>query len=124
MENLEDLEDRKKRKDALSEETTADVGGFYERTDFIRTLPQNVTKKGVKKVLECSLTTMYDEFKRDHPDAKVSYSKFVAMKPQNVLPMSKHKFMACLCEYCVNIELKIYALKSLKKTSLGEYHLI
>ncbi|KAJ8320565.1 hypothetical protein KUTeg_002152 [Tegillarca granosa] len=28
VENLEDLEDRKKRKDALSEETTADVDGF------------------------------------------------------------------------------------------------
>ncbi|CAG2245147.1 recQ [Mytilus edulis] len=44
----------------------------------------------------------------------ISYSKFVKLKPKTVLPMSKSKFINCLCEYCVNIELSIDALRSFK----------
>ncbi|XP_069141742.1 uncharacterized protein [Argopecten irradians] len=117
VQNLDNnnLDSRKRRNDAMPTKTTETVENFYDRTDLVRTLPQNATKKGVKKILECSLLTMYEEFKKDHPHVKISYSKFVAMKPQNVMPMSKNKLMACLCEYCVNVELKIEAMNTLKK---------
>lgn len=58
---------------------------------------------------------MYDEFKKDHPHVVISYSKFVSMKQTAIQPMSKNKLMTCLCEYCVNMELKIEALKTIKK---------
>lgn len=71
----------------------------------------------VKHVMECSLKIMHQEYNRSgNQDHKMSYSKLVKFKPRNVLPMTKNKYINCLCEYCVNIELCIDALRSFAKS--------
>lgn len=62
--------------------------------------------------LEGSLRHTYENFKAENPQTKLSYSKFVNIRPKNVLPMAKQKILQCLCEYCINIDFKIQALKS------------
>lgn len=50
----------------------------------------------VKMALEGSLKHTYDTFMTDNPELEnqISYSKFVQLKPNNLLPMSKQKYMA------------------------------
>ena len=53
---------------------------------------------------------LHQEYNTEHDS--ISYSKFIKLKPRNLLPMSMNKFINCLCEYCVNIELSIDAMRS------------
>ncbi|CAC5406234.1 unnamed protein product [Mytilus coruscus] len=62
--------------------------------------------------LEGSLKRTYDQYNNENPEKKISYAKFAQLRPKNVLPMSKQKYMQCLCEYCVNVDFKIESLKS------------
>ncbi|VDH92328.1 Hypothetical predicted protein [Mytilus galloprovincialis] len=111
--NFEDLNARKKRKDAFNAEKLNSVEQYFSRSDYVRPLPcLSLAGKDakVKNVMECSLKRIHMEYNSENDP--ISYSKFVKLKPKTVLPMSKSKFINCLCEYCVNIELSIDALRS------------
>jgi len=111
--NFEDLNARKKRKDAFNAEKLNSIEQYFSRSDYVRPLPcLSLAGKDakVKNVMECSLKRIHMEYNSEN--APISYSKFVKLKPKTVLPMSKSKFINCLCEYCVNIELSIDALRS------------
>ncbi|XP_033754519.1 uncharacterized protein LOC117343464 [Pecten maximus] len=114
-EKNKDLEVRRKeRKDTLPIEVVNTVENFYGKMYISRELPnQRSVKKdlSVRKALECSLKTTYTKFTEENPDQQISYSKFASLKPDNVLPMTKNKYLQCLCEYCINIDFKVKSLK-------------
>lgn len=61
--------------------------------------------------METALKTEYDQYlEEDGP--LVSFSTFKKLRPRQVLPFTSHKFRECLCEYYVNMELKVKALNS------------
>ncbi|CAC5406241.1 unnamed protein product [Mytilus coruscus] len=107
--------ERKKRKDAVSEEEVNHIQEFYKMAYVSREMPNmNVIKKdlSVKMPLEGSLKRTYDQYNNENPEKKISYAKFAQLRPKNVLPMSKQKYRQCLCEYCINVDFKIESLKS------------
>ncbi|XP_062621147.1 uncharacterized protein LOC134282769 [Saccostrea cucullata] len=112
-ENITDIE-RKKRKDALPERVHTNIQGFYQNSYISREIPNvSSVKKDltVKMALEGSLKHTYDTYCAENPEVKVSYSKFVELRPKNVLTMSKTKYLQCLCEYCINIDFKLQSLR-------------
>ena len=52
----------------------------------------------------------YLQFKFEHRNIDISFSKFSKLRPMHVLPACKTARMQCLCEYCVNIKFKLHAL--------------
>jgi len=106
---------RKTRSDALPDNEVKEIQEFYQSSVMSRELPLKrlvSAKKPTepKKALEASLVHSYKSFKEKHPENKISYSKFVSLRPSNILPMTKQKHYQCLCEYCVNIDFKVKAL--------------
>lgn len=89
------------------------VENFYERGNVSREIPIKRTLNKdqiIKKAIEGSLRHSSDTFKEENPDISISYSKFVKLKPSNVLPMTKNKYLQCLCKYCMNIEFQVKSL--------------
>ena len=106
---------RKKRCDALSHESTQKVKDFFVKPYIPVTHPEkkSVTKDlQPKHFLNLSMKKAYQAFKKENESVKVSESKFWKLKPKNVVPLKKARFRSCLCEKCVNIELKLKALNS------------
>ncbi|XP_021340435.1 uncharacterized protein LOC110441574 [Mizuhopecten yessoensis] len=103
----------KKRKDALDENTTQSIEEFYRMETVSINVPN---KKAVNKamnskhVLQDLYRGSYDKWKSLNPDKKVSFSKFLQVKPRDVLKQSRRHLLQCLCEYCENIRLKIVAV--------------
>jgi len=61
--------------------------------------------------METSLKSAYDQYKEQGgPD--IAFSTFKKLKPRRVLPFTSHKFRECLCEYCVDVDLKLTVLNS------------
>jgi hypothetical protein len=113
------LEERKRRKDSIPKEILLKIHDFFEKRDMARVLPCTALVQrngGAKVMLECSLQRLHEEFVRETGD-KICYSKFAALRPKNVLTMSKTKLINCLCEYCTNIELKVPVLGQILKNS-------
>ncbi|XP_070184051.1 uncharacterized protein [Littorina saxatilis] len=110
-------DDRATRKDALPESTVNEVIHFFENGLVSKDLPDArsaIVEGGSvqpRKVMETSLRSAYEEF-RQQDGAAISFSSFKRLKPRRVLPFTSHKFRECLCEYCVNIDLKCAALNS------------
>lgn len=115
-------EDRARRKDAVPQNIMDAIHSRYEESS--RDLPDArapvVTGGEVKsrKVLETSLQSLYAEYIRQAgPGRVVSFATFKRLKPENILPHTSHKFRECLCEYCVNVGLKLKSMNS----KLGRY---
>jgi hypothetical protein len=49
----------------------------------------------------------------NQPNKKVSFSKFVKLKPKNVLTQKKRQLMSCLYEYHEGVHLKNEAINKL-----------
>ncbi|VDH99491.1 Hypothetical predicted protein [Mytilus galloprovincialis] len=107
--------ERKKRKDALSIESTQKVRDFFVKPYISVNNPEK-RKVGKdlkpKHFLNVCKKTAYQTFKNENKNVKVSESKFWALKPKHVVPLKKGKFRSCLCEKCINVELKLKALNN------------
>jgi hypothetical protein len=111
-------DERVKGKDALSQEVTASVTEFFG--DISQDVPNarsgiyNKEKDIVepRKVLDSSLHAGFQQFQEKNPDVQVSFPAFKRLRPKSVMPYTKHRFRECLCEYCVNIDLKLKAVNS------------
>ncbi|KAK7099806.1 uncharacterized protein [Littorina saxatilis] len=104
-----------RRKDRLSESTQKSVQEFFERGDVSRTDPgvTSVSAKGTsKRFMEKTLLETYKEFKDDHSDARISFSRFAKCRPKHIKTVKHNKLRACCCEYCANVDLKIAAVNS------------
>lgn len=107
---------RKKRKDAINADVQETIKHFCQRPDVSTNLP---TAKRVKRdlierrVLDKPMTTVFQEFKENHPDITVSLSTFKRNRPKNIASTRKQSWKGCLCELCANVDLKIKALNQL-----------
>ena len=112
-------DNRNRRKDATPEATVKGVQEFFTSSGISHDLPDaraavmvNGTIKP-RKIMECSLKSAYDNYVEEHAGAdKVSFSVFKKLRPSHVLLFTAHKFRECLCEYCVNIQLKVKSINS------------
>ncbi|XP_041368432.1 uncharacterized protein LOC121382868 isoform X2 [Gigantopelta aegis] len=113
--NLDELNVRKKRKDALSSQTVQKVEQFYRRSDISRTQPDaRSAKKGSKdeypvarRVMDMSTAAAYEMFRAENHHTAISKTKFRQLRPKDVLPSTRTRKQNCLCEYCANIDLKL-----------------
>lgn len=110
---------RKRRKDALSKETTAKVHTFYLRKDISCILPDKryARKEGPGYLLQQTLSGAYRIFVQDNPDVKIGYTKFTKLRPKNVRKISSSFSETCVCVYCFNVKLKLQALNYAVSTS-------
>jgi len=58
-----------------------------------------------------SLRSAYNCYVEQHGQS-LSFASFKKIRPHTVLPFTTLKFRECLCEYCVNVDLKIRAANS------------
>lgn len=111
-----DFINRRKRKDALSEETKKLIYNFWLSPEISR-LTGN--KKDVKRVrtgpklyashsiqiLEKTQTEAYLAFKEKYPDIKISQRSFESLKPFFVIPVRQKDRMTCCCRICVETKM-------------------
>jgi len=121
---------RKKRSDALSKESIQEIQQFYHRDDISRMCPgrkecvsvRTPTGKEVrqKRLLLYNLSEVYEMFKADSK-IEVGFSKFVSLRPPEVMPITLRDQSVCMCKYHENIQLMINGinpiLPSLPKTA-------
>ena len=83
------------------------VSEFYLQKS--RPLPDKrySTKHGAAYLLTSSLVSAHQEFEKEHPKIKISFTKFTQMKPKNVRLLSKAKFVFCECRVSCLYEHKI-----------------
>ena len=74
-----------------------------------------------RHVLNKSLKRTYDEFNTENKsDRNISFSKFSKMRPKAVQTLNTAKFRFCLCERCINMEMKLKAI-NLKMCNKSRY---
>jgi hypothetical protein len=102
----------KRRKDSISEDTKTKVKQFWLSAEISRPLPlkKAVKKKRATYLLECTYTKAFKLFKREYPEIKIGYVKFISLKPANVRHMKALERIVCCCQKCENIKLKIDCL--------------
>lgn len=109
-------ESRIKRSDALEEDVVKDVKDFFisPEISLIHAGKKTVLKKLMlqKQTLNETLEETYKKFREKNPASKVSFSKFVSLKPKHVEPSTKRRFRGCLCEKCTNIELQLKSINN------------
>ena len=85
------------------------------------TIRENGKNKRVKKkVLLYNLLEVYQLFKAEHPDVKIRKSKFISLRPKNVLPISDKNHNQCCCIYHENYNLLFQALKQINNDILSD----
>ena len=63
-------------------------------------------------MLDKPVTKVYDEFKQNNPDIKISESKFSKLRPGNVKTTHHKRLYQSMCEYCMNAKLKMEAMNT------------
>ena len=63
-----------------------------------------------RKVLTQPMWVLYKEFKKAHPNVKLSFATFKRRRPQHIVTFSSRKFLQCLCERCTNVMLLMDAI--------------
>ena len=90
------------------------VQGFYNKDDLGRWTPGKaqyvITKdknekkvKQKKRYLQMAVGELYQLFKKQNPNIKVSKSVFYSLRPENVLFVSKIPYSTCHCKYHENV---------------------
>lgn len=67
-------------------------------------------EKVQKFVMHMTVEEAREQFRKVFPSQKVSYSKFVSLRPKHVMRMDKNAWNTCLCIYCANFGLICDAL--------------
>ena len=82
------------------------VNEFYDEVSCIIPDYTKISKKTQKPklYLEISMNTLYDAFKEDNPDIKMSRIIFQRLKPPHVQNLTQANLRQCCCEYCTNID--------------------
>jgi hypothetical protein len=111
---------RKTRKDAITEETQKLVEAFYHDPNVSREIPDS-KRKSKRFVLECILKRAYDTFIQENPGIKIKISKFITLRPLDVLVQSKIPHIQCLCEVCANTDLRLSQGKLTKPCTVLKY---
>jgi hypothetical protein len=104
--------DRKARKDKIQEDTKHQSHALYIKNATMLPYKKTVTKAGQKGVLTKCTRSLHKEFNALPSSHRLSLSAFRKLRPRFLLTVNSRAFNQCLCEYCLNIENKIQALKS------------
>ncbi|CAG2250372.1 unnamed protein product [Mytilus edulis] len=109
LKNLK-IQPRKTRKDKFSKTKENLVKSFFLRT--ARVLPQKryTTKYGPGYSLQMTLTAAFKTFRDENPTIKLSFSKFISLKPKCVRLLTKTQWNVCVCPTCFNIKYKLTCL--------------
>ncbi|XP_070564656.1 trichohyalin-like [Ptychodera flava] len=105
--------ERKRRSDSVSNTKAQSIQDFYIRPDQSVELPgkNSVRKKTLQQqhILNRSLKDVHHEWLQENSDSgeEVELSKFCELRPKNVKLQKQRQFNQCLCEYCINVELKL-----------------
>lgn len=99
----------------MSPVTISKVKSFYSKDyvsrqapgkkDFVTSWQQGKKEQIQKRHLMFSLKEAHAMFKTEHPEIKISLSKFSSLRPINVLLSSQTPQNVCLCQYHENIRL-------------------
>ncbi|XP_069117201.1 uncharacterized protein [Argopecten irradians] len=108
------LSDETKRKDAIPVEITTEVKNYFLHPEVSTPLPHknSVDKEGnPRHIMSKTLKETYSDFMNNNKSTKVGFSKFASLRPTYVKTHKNERLNQCLCEYCLNVELKIKTLK-------------
>lgn len=115
------------RATALDSEIATKVISFYESDTISRQLPGRkdfVTEKDhesgkkrmtQKKILIMTVMEAYKLFKQENVGIKLGKSKFAALRPQHVRPVSDKDLNVCCCRYHENADLLIGGFRKVWK---------
>jgi hypothetical protein len=103
---------RKQRSDKIPHCSKHQIQEFYVRNAVILPYKKTVTKTGQKGILNKCTRVLHKEFSQLLDTPQIALSTFRKLRPHNLLTVDNHKFNQCLCEYCLNIENKIQAIKA------------
>ena len=92
--------ERRERCDALSPHVRTVVQDFFR--DHSRNLP-NARSAG-KAVLTDTTKRLHTEWSKDATNPRISLSKFQKLRPTTILTVDRTRFVACCCEYCLNVD--------------------
>lgn len=106
--------ERKVRSDSISEDEIAAVVEFYERDDISRMCPgkkdyvsvkvDGAKIKKQKRLLIVNLSEAHHLFVQDS-GMQIGLTKFCALRPKHVLPMTIRDQEVCMCKYHENINM-------------------
>ena len=101
----EELDERKRRSDALPEQDKVLIEEYYEALENSTPLSSasSVANDTARKVLREPLHKLHRSFMKA-TGKKVGLTLFRRIKPKHILKMSLAKFRACLCETCTNMD--------------------
>ena len=100
---IEELERRKSKSDALSPDVQKKARDFYK--DNATSVP--LKRFAQRQVLSDSTKLLHSKFLAENKGTSVSLSSFRRLRPSGVLTVDKNKFISCLCEYCLNVDYKV-----------------
>ena len=66
------------------------------------------------------LLEVYQLFKEENPDLKIGKSKFISLRPQNILPITDKNHNQCCCIYHENFSLLFQSLKKINNDILSD----
>lgn len=72
----------------------------------------------VKRFMTRSVRETFELFRKNHPDMKISRSKFYSLRPSWVIPAPAK--IDCLCSHCANFDLMITALKNYRSNNVSD----
>lgn len=110
------LNEYKVRSDKIPEEITEDVKDFFLHPQISTPLPDKrlVNKDGkAAHIMHRSLLDTFQIYKEKNPSVKLGKSKFASLRPKNVKTFCDQQLQQCLCEYCLNVELKLKTVNKL-----------
>ena len=64
-------------------------------------------------IMHRSLIDTFKMYKEKNTSVKVGKSKFASLRPKNVKTFCDQQMQQCLCEYCLNVELKLKTVNKL-----------
>ncbi|CAG2248145.1 unnamed protein product [Mytilus edulis] len=64
-------------------------------------------------IMHRSLLDTFQIYKEKNPSVKLGKSKFASLRPKNVKTFCDQQLQQCLCEYCLNVELKLKTVNKL-----------
>ena len=102
----------------ISEELKNNITSFYCDDEYSRELPGKKDYVSVgknqhmsKRLLLCNLKELYSCFKLNHPNKKVSFSKFASPQPKwCIISGPKNTHAVCVCSYHQNIKLLLSSI--------------
>ena len=115
---------RKVRNDRLGQTVKEKVINFW-----LGASKEYPCKKRVKKnqsifVLTSTYISVYQDFKRRHPETKIGFIKFLQLRPSNVRKLQVSERNVCCCPKCENAKFIVQAInQACQKNHLGNLQL-